>query len=136
MVGGIESSERSATGAPVPVLPLEKAVVHEHPQQLLHEQRVPFGGRRDAHRSVPRQARLAQQVLDQELALVLAERPEHRPCSRSSAGVNAGTGLPQLGTSHVEQEDGLAAAVVLQVLEEVEKRGLGPVEIVEDDHER
>ena len=127
MVGGIDSSDRSATGLQCPSCRSRRPSSTSMRSNSSTNSGFPSAAA--VMRTAASLARLASPSRC-SIRSSLSSSPSGRSTTvlGSSAGVNAGTGLPQLGTSHVQQEDGLAAAVVLQVLEEVEKRGLGPVE--------
>jgi hypothetical protein len=99
-------------------------------QQLLQEERVPLRGRGD-----PRPLRLVEHPvaahdLDELLGLVLRQRLERdRHAPRRAF-------LEQLRPREAEEDDRCPAAPAGQVFDQVEEGRLGPLELVDADHER
>ena len=78
-----------------------------------------------------RERRVARQALDELAAVVGVERCEVERVLREGRAQVA-----QLGTREREDQRGGAAAPRDEVLDEIEQRRLGPVEVVEDDEQR
>ena len=123
-----------ARRSPAVAGPDELAILHEHRDDVLDEQRIAFGDRLDpgqqrlVHLAPEQGAGQGPRVLDAEtlqqdrLRIELATAPGRADIQE----VRAGDG---------DDQDRLATAPVDQVLDEIEERRLGPVEIVEQhDH--
>ena len=138
IVGGIARSREVADGDPaVAVRRGRGPVVDQHAEQLLDEQRVALGGRRRCAPATRRRdappsrfaisCRLASGGSGSSRidARVAAARRHSRPLARAARGGPsraAGSGRRSLQPT--------------QVLDEVEQRRLGPVDVVEDDDQR
>ena len=113
-----------------PALPLdEDAVLDQHPQHLLEEERV--ASRRTADRVGRIRIERTGQVLEQCAHVLPRQRRERdrRPCP----------GRPQLReirARHAADENRRVAAPAGQVLDEVEEGRLGPLDVVEHEHDR
>ena len=134
-VGGMSISPISPTASPLVVLADEQAVVDEHPEDLLDEQRIALGGVGDADscRAVEPTAR--QQVLDDVVAVVARERCKRDRLSVRIPGAPTGATVEELGPSSAHDEDRGPGAPSPQVLQQVEERRLAPVDVVEGDDE-
>ena len=115
---------------PASVVEDERAVVDEHAHELLDEERVALGGVFDAAGDLRIQLGGAEEIPEQRVQLVGAERLEEQ----ALAGP-AGTQLEQVGARERQHEHRRAAAPADEVLDEVEQRRLGPVQVLEDEHE-
>src|SRR5207248_1818451 len=110
-----------------------RAVVEQHRQDLLEEQRVAVG--RLDNCAARRGFRLdaAEEIPDQKLRLFDREwLQEHR------RGVHLPTRprrseLEQLGSSETDEHDRSVARTITEMFDEIEKRRLSPVEIVDND---
>src|SRR5207247_10333120 len=76
------------------------------------------------------------QFVEQGYALVLRERLEQDRARVELASGPAGPLVEQLGPRKAEQEHRRVAAQVDDVLDQVEQRRLGPVDVLEDGDER
>ena len=137
IVGGTRHCGEIARCRPAAVLADEQTVVDQHREHLLDEERIALGRLGDSRRDLRRQ---------------LAVRPTRfsirRPHSSSESGssrteVAFSLPPPQPGrmssssgrARQIEQDRG-AARPVGEVLDEIEERRLGPVDVVEDENER
>ena len=78
---------------PPPVLKPQQTVVDEHPQYLLHKQRITLGRVEDPGASGRRDVGLAKQVVDQAGDLVAGQRLEQDRCGVQLAARPAGAQL-------------------------------------------
>ena len=81
-------------------------------------------------------ARPRQEPLDEPLRLVVRERLEEDGRRVALAAAPGRSRVEQLGPRHGHEQDRRVARPVGNVLDEIEQRRLGPVEVVEDDDER
>ena len=120
---------------PVPALLAQHIRVEQHRQHLLDEQRVAFSGGDDSADHVLRQTGRAQQVLDDQRRGGIAEWLQHE-----AAGALALRPLrpffEQIVAGGGEQHDGRSACGAEHVLEQVEERRLGPVDVVDERNHR
>src|SRR5581483_4111927 len=106
------------------------ALLAEHRDELLQEERVAGGADDDLLEL--RLVALACEVADEQAALLVAQ-------DRQRDGVEAGPAGPrleQVRPDEAAEEDRRRAAPAGEVLEQVEERRLGPVDVVEEDHQR
>ncbi len=108
------------------------ALAH-HREHLLDVERVSLRRLDDALARLGVESRIGHEVLDQLLALVLAERLEQQRSRVELPASPAGPRVEELGSRHAEEEDRRVAREIGDVLDEVEERRLGPLEIVEED---
>ena len=109
-------------------------VVLEVREQLLDEEWVALGGLDDALAELWRQ-RVGQRV-HELVRVVVAERledDERRTCAWRRPG---GPHVEEVGARGAEDEDRRVARRGGDVLDEVEERRIGPVDVVDDEHER
>ena len=106
----------------------QRALVHEHRDELLDEERIATRSSREprAHGGL----RAAEQALEQRVDLVLAERLE------AGRDLPVGTVLGELRPGEAEHHDGCIRDRRREAGEQVEKRRLGPLDVVDDDDER
>ena len=112
------------------------APLGEHADRLLDEQRVALGLLQEGAADVVGQHRVRGEGVDEHLDLALGQRPEvdrDRPAPPSSP---ARPRLEQLGARKAHDEHRRVVDPVREVLDEVEKRILGPVDVLEAEHER
>ena len=103
-------------------------------EQLLDEQRVALGGRDDALAQL--RGELVRERVDELVRVVVAERLEH---DERRARARRRPGRPhveEVGARSAEDEDRRAARRGGDVLDEVEERRVGPVDVVDDEDER
>ena len=111
-------------------------IVGEHGEHLLDEQRVALGRVDDAIAERGSDVAVVHQPLDQILGLVVAQRGE-RDEGRAPPGCRPGRpGVEEVGAREAEEQDRGAAREAEDVLEQVEHRRLGPVDVVHHDDER
>jgi len=111
----------------------DRAVVEQHADQLFDEERISVGALEH----------LAAQLLGQTLNLekrahecggfLPAEGLEHDPARLEPSGAPARPLVEELGPRKTEDEDRGIAAPGRQVLDQIEERQLGPVDVFEDD---
>ena len=123
-------------GAPRTPFEAKEAVVDQHREHLLDEQRVALRGFEDPVPRDLRYRRLPQEVVDEQRGLVTGEGLEKDRGGVHLAATPAGADVEQLGTSDTDQQDGGVARPVGEMLDQVQHRGLGPVDVVEDDDDR
>ena len=109
----------------------EGAVVDEHADELLDEERVAVGGALDVRCDRRVQLRGAEQVREQGVDVVAVERLE-----RQVVAGPARTELEQLRPCQREHEHRRAVAPADEVLDQVEQRRFRPVQILEQEDER
>ncbi len=105
-----------------------------HRNHLLDVERVPFGRSCDALSRALAQRRLAEQVLDQVLALVCAQRLEQERGRVQLAAAPVGSRVEKLGARDAEEKDRGVSREVGDVLDKVDEHRLGPLQVV-DDHD-
>ena len=115
----------------------DDAVVDEHADQLLDEVRVAFGAAREqvAQRHRHR-LEAAQQRLDQLARAALGERREIDAQVLAAAAAPEGAALVERRARHAEQEQRQVAAVQDQMVDEIERAFVGPVQVVEQEDDR
>ena len=110
-------------------------IVGEHCEHLLDEQRVALGGADDAIAEPWSNDPVVYQPADQILGLGVTQWGERNEC-RARPGCGPGrAGVEEVGAREAEEHDGGAAREAEHVLEQVEQRGLGPMDVVHDDDE-
>ena len=135
IVGGTGSSPEVAE-RPAPVLAAEQAVVDQHREQLLGEQRVALGRARRCEPTRPR----GSAPRPSRFRPARGSRPRQR-LEQDRRGVQlapapAGAHVEQLRPRHAQQHDRGLARDVGHVLDQVEEGRLGPLEVVQDHDER
>ncbi len=123
--------ETSPGRDPLSVLAPEEAVVDQHPQHLLDIQRIALGRVDDGAPYVIGKIRLPQQVLEEALALIRAERLERED---GSLPPPVGTDIAKLGARRAQEHEGAAPTELRHVLDQVQECGLCPVDVLEDGH--
>ncbi len=108
------------------------AVLAHHREHLLDVQRVSGRGGRDAVEQVAFELRVSEEISDQRLAFVVAERLEEDRRRVHLAATPVGSDVEELGARDAEQEDRRIAREVGDVLDEVDEDRLGPLQIVDD----
>ena len=114
----------------------EEAAVLEHPHVLLGVERVPAGPGQHARLDLGRQQRLLEQRAEQARGLLLGERRDRDGRRVALAAAPAGPPLEELRPSGADDEQRHAGRPVGQVVDEVEQAVVGPVQILEHEHER
>ena len=111
---------------PAAALLAQHAVVDEHRDQLLDEERVALGGVADAPSQADVQPGLADELRDQLLRLDLAERLEQDGRGVELAAAPGRPGVEELRPTHGDDEDRRLPDPVGGVLDEVEERRAPP----------
>ena len=111
------------------------AVLGEHRDDLLDEERVALGGAHDLCAGVVVE-RPAGELRDQGRRLVGGEGLEGGVRRSELAAAPARASLEQFGPRQAEQEDRRATAPVAHVVDQIEQRRVGPLDVVEDGHHR
>ncbi len=108
----------------------------DHGEHLLDEQGVTGGGDRDPLAQCQVDRRPGAETFHQLAALLRRERlkKERRGVQLASAPV--GTQVEELGAGNAKDEEGSAPGEVCDVLDEIEKDRLGPLQVVHHDHLR
>ena len=110
--------------------------LEQHPDRLLDEQRVALGLREHVLPRVGRERVVGKQRSEQLLALVMAKRVELDRRRAHAASAPSGANVEQLGPGEADEQERRLAHPGGQVLDELEQRLLGPVDVLEDEHER
>ena len=110
-------------------------LVGQHPDHLLDVQRVALGGLDHATPDLVRHRCLAEQPVDEQLRIFRGQRLELDRC-RSRPAFPIRVLLEQLVPGGADQHDRHAFARLDQVIEELEERRGGIVDVVEQDDER
>ena len=111
-------------------------IVGEHGEHLLDEQRVALGRVDDAIAERRSDRSSGHQPLDQILGLVVAQWESETRLVRGRGAAQDGPGVEEVGAGEAEEQDRGAAREAEHVLEQVEQRRLGPVDVVHHDDER
>ena len=114
----------------------EEAAILEHPHVLLRVERVAAGAREHARLDLGRQQRLLEQRPEQTRGLLLGERRDRDGRRVPLAAAPAGPALEQLGARRADDEQRHAGRPVGEIVDEVEQAVVGPVQILEDEHQR
>ena len=121
---------------PVPVRALEQAVVDEHREHLLDEERVAFGCIHHSRPDLGGQLSSAQEVPDQLAGLGLAQGLQQDRGRVELATAPTRAPIEQFWPRQADEQDRCVPRPVGDVLDEVEKRRRAPLQIVEDHDER
>ena len=112
------------------------AVLVEHPHRLLEEERVALGLRKQLLSVGLAERAVGHQRIHELLALDRTERFE-LDCGRADAATApAGPDVEQLRPRERNQEKRRLAHPRRQMLDQLQERLLGPVDVLEDEHER
>ena len=103
-----------------------------HRQHLLDEQRIALRRRGDSPAKARLEGKTVEQAVDQLVGLLCGERLEQHARGVELAAAPAGHLVEQLGPGEAEDLDRRVPAPVGHVLDELEERGLAPVEIVDE----
>ena len=124
----LASSDSSEAGT----LPGLERPVERMGGELLEEQRIPLGGRDDRGARVGVERKRLRKRIEQ-LSRLVARRAGAK---RERVGRPGGTSVEQLRPREADERDRGAGAPADEVLEQVEKRRLGPVHVLEHDEKR
>ncbi|HEY3212124.1 MAG TPA: hypothetical protein VGL16_02805 [Actinomycetota bacterium] len=112
----------------------EQAVVDQHGEHLLNEERIAFGGLGDPPSELLGTDRGAKEIGDQLVGLLVGERLDW--LDRRIKPAPRGSKVEQVGAGHTHEQDRGVARPVGHVLDEIEESRLTPLDIVEHQHER
>ena len=120
----------------VRTLGFEHAVVPEHLEHLHDEQRVAASHIGDP--SAERSAQIAalEELVDQHPDLLRCQRLQMKDRRVRQVGRPSGSFLQQIAPGEAEDEDRGVPARAQEILEEIEERGFGPLQVVQDHDER
>ncbi len=112
--------------------------LEQHPHRLLDEQRIPLG--RPEHRRTLIRRELCRfapgERVDQPRAVVRRQSLQLDRGGTHVAPAPPRALVEQVGTGQAQDQDGNALDPARQMLDQVEHRLLGPVDVLEDEHER
>ena len=111
-------------------------IVGEHGEHLLDEERVPLGRTNDALPETRSHGEVADQSLDQVAGLGVAQRREGNEAGAGPGRRPGRARLEDIRPCEAEKQDRGASGEPEHVLEQVEQRRLGPVDVVDHDDER
>ena len=120
---------------PPAVALLDPPALHEHSQELLDVQRIALGPRDDVAADLLRQVIDRQERRDEPPRVVRAQRRERDRRRIRGRASPRGPQLAKVGPCKAQQEERRARPLG-QVLDEIEKSRLGPVHVLEDQHQR
>ena len=112
----------------------ERAAVEEHSHRLDRVQRHPFGPREDLIAQSVGKAR--DEAGEQRAHRVVAERLEVDRREVPLSGAPVRSAVAQLGPCQREHVDRVVSRPVEEVLDEVEQRRVGPLQVLEEHHDR
>ena len=126
---------RDTGGRAPPVVDTDDpAVIDEHAQELLAEERVPFRSLDDALAQIRRQIVNVEEPRDERLRLVARQCVQRDRRRVRAAGPPSRPQLQELGPGDAEKEQRRILGALGETLDDLEDRRLGPLEIVDDDH--
>ena len=121
---------------PGPVLPDQHPVVDQHREHLLDEQRVAAGRLGEPVGRLGREARAAEQVRDQLGRGLRVEGLEQERRGVQLAAAPVRSRVEELRARGAHEHDRRVARPVHDVVDDVEERGLGPVDVLPERDER
>ncbi len=132
---GTANAERSVVERQPPPPCCRTPVVEQHADELAEEERIALGrlGQRRGDR-VGKLGRV-EQPLEQPPALVRRQGLELDHLRGDAIAQQGAPLLEQLGTREAQQEDGLPVTRPRHGLDQAEERRLGPVHVLEEDHD-
>src|SRR5207244_7399547 len=107
--------------------------LRDESEHLLDEERVSLGRRRDPLSELFGKVSAGEQVVDQRLGVGLGERLEQDRRRVVLATAPTRTCVQEVRPRDAQEEDGCITAPVGDVVDEVEKRRLCPVQVVENE---
>ena len=114
----------------------QRTVIDQHREHLLDEQRCALGRGEDPIARLLRERRATEQVPDQVAALIVGERLEGDRRGVELAPAPARPLVQQLRPRDAEHQDRGLPRPAGDVFDQVQERGLAPVDVVEHDGER
>ncbi len=121
---------------PTTVFRHEQTLVDQHRDHLLDEQRVTFGSFGDSLLESIVVVFLPDEVRHQLPALAVRERLEEDGRGVQLAARPGGPHLEELRSRHAHEQDRCAAGPLGEMLHQIEKQRLSPMDVVENDDER
>ena len=124
-------------GRPAIALAFERAVLHQHAHQLADEERVALADREHASRDRGRQLVGADRIGGEARRRPGVETGERHHVGHDAAGdVERRARVAQLGARRHQQQQRHVGAPLHQVLDEIEEQRLGPLQVVDHEHDR
>ncbi len=123
-------------GEPRPSFTDQEAVVDQHRHDLLDEERVPARRLDDAFLRVRGDVGAAEEVRHERLAVAVGERFQQDGRGVHLPAAPRRPRLEQIGAAERDHHDRDVLRPVRDVIDQVEQRRLGPMHVVEHDHER
>ena len=120
--------------SPRTALESEEAVVDQHREHLLDEERVALGGLEDPVTRDLRDVGSPEEVVDELRRIVAGQRLKQDRGRVHLAAAPTGADLEELGPRDAQHQDRGIPRPVREVFDQVEERRLSPVDIVEHDH--
>ncbi len=130
----VSGTGMSGTAAPSPLG--RQALVGEQARELLGVQGVAAGPLQQQGLDPDGQHRPAHQGGHQPRRLQVGQRPQRDPGRRRAAVAPARVPFQQLGAGRGHDQQGQAGGALDQVLEELEHRRVGPVQVLDHQHQR
>ena len=113
-----------------------RPALEQHPRRLLDEERVPLGLLEQRAALGRRQLAIGEQRVEQFLALLGRQRLELDRRRAQAAAAPAGADVEQLGPREADDQQGCVLDPLGEVLDQLEQRLLGPVNVLEDEDQR
>ena len=135
MVGGMASDRTSPVACQLPLRRTIRPSSMSMRTSSCDEQRIAIGGRQNALSEVARERHGVKLPGISSSATSAAERLQQERLALAR-GPTTGSPFEQLRTRRADEQQGDAARPAGEVLDEVEKRFLGPMHVVQDDHQR
>ena len=114
----------------------KQAVVDEHAQRLLDEERVALRHLGDAFHCRPCELDSTEEVTDQAVGLDLRQGFQRNQRCVWLAGRPSRTNVEELRTRKADDQDRAPSDPVGEIFEQIEERRLAPLDVVEDDDQR
>ena len=112
------------------------ALLGEHPDRLLDEERVALRLVQERLPQAARQRRIRDERVDEKRGVLLRERPQVDRDRAASASSPPGSQLEELGAREADDQHRRIVHPVGEMLDEIEERLLRPVHVLEAEHER
>ena len=131
---GIEISESRPVDDPAAVPPLERALLDQHLQHLLDEERVALRAREDRAPHVLRHLRLAEQRRDELARTPPAKRREGERRRVLLARAPGRSVIEELRPRRADEQHLRLGERLGELLDQVEERRRRPVDVLDDEH--
>ena len=116
--------------------PLDSAAFAQHSHELLGIERIAAGAREQFGVPLGEGRVLIEEISEELVGLAVRERSERHGQGIWLAAAPAGPACEQLGTSGTNDKQRDAGCPIDQVVDEIQEVVVGPVQILEDEHER